>query len=291
MQITANDIQIECEVHGPGDGVPLLLIRGLGSQLIHWPKQFVQGFAELGYKTVIFDNRDVGQSQRCPAEGVTGIAEDILADLEEGRVPKPAYSLDDMAQDAIGVMDSLGIDKAHVFGISMGGAITQILVTCYQERLLSACIVMTAARLKSPDLIQQVLVYPETREEAQDSWVAGHQFWGSHGYSMSEEEIRAEATLAWDRGIDAAGTNRQALATVSAGDRREALKKVDHPCFVIHGAIDTLIPPEMGEEIAQLIPNAELKIIEGMGHVITPKLSPMLVEMVDDFIRRRGLKA
>jgi pimeloyl-ACP methyl ester carboxylesterase len=291
MQITANGIQIECEVYGPDDGVPLVLVRGLGSQLVHWPREFVQGFADLGYRTVIFDNRDVGLSQRCPADGVTGVAEDILAEVRKGALPSPAYSLDDMALDTLGVMDAFGMAKAHVFGISMGGAITQVLVGKHADRLLSTTIVMTAARLISPGLIERVLVYPETREEAQESWIEGHASWGSHGYPMSETEIREQAALAWDRGSDANGVNRQALATMSYGDRREMLTTINHPCFVLHGAIDTLIPPEMGEEIAALIPNSELKIIEGMGHVITPLLSPMIVEMVHDFINRRGLSA
>lgn len=291
MQITANGIQIECEVHGPDDGVPLVLIRGLGSQLIHWPSEFVQGFTDLGYRTIVFDNRDVGLSQRCPADGVTGRAEDILAEIANSGSLKSAYSLDDMAKDTLGVMDAFGVDKAHIFGISMGGGIAQVLVGKHADRLLSTCIVMTAARLISPELIERVLVYPEDRGQSQDSWIAGHAAWGSHGYPMSEEEIRAQAAEAWDRGIDADAVNRQALATMSSGDRRDMLMKIDHPCFVLHGAIDTLIPPEMGKEIAALIPNSELKIIDGMGHVITPLISPMIVELVHDFIGRRGLES
>lgn len=284
MQIKANGIMLEVEEHGPKDGTPLILVRGLGTQLIHWPREFVRGFSDLGYRTIIFDNRDVGLSQRYPAEGVSGDAGDILAAAKAGKVPPPAYAFEEMAKDVIGLMDALGITKAHIFGISMGGGIAQVLAVNHSDRLLTDTIVMTVNVLRAPELLGRVLVWPETREEAQENWLKSDQDYGSHGYPMNEEEIRAQAALAWDRSHDADGVNRQLLATFSADDRREALKSVDLPCLVIHGAIDTLIPPDAGREIAGLIPNAKLEIIEGMGHSITPLLAPVIVGMVDEFI-------
>lgn len=291
MQITCPNVTLEVEEYGPQDGPALILIRGLGTQLVHWPKELFEGFAGLGYRTVIFDNRDVGLSQRFPMDGVKTKAEDILAQIREGITPMSAYSLGDMAQDVISLMDSLGIAKAHIFGISMGGAIAQVLAMDHSDRLLSNTIVMTSARLRGMDLFERVVSYPETRDEAQDNWVKGHAEWGSPGYPMPEEEIRSEAALAWDRGADADGINRQAIATLTAPDRREALKNVTLPCLVIHGEEDTLIPPEMGREIAKLIPACQLEIIKGMGHVITPLLAPKIVEMVNGFIKARGLSA
>lgn len=284
MQIKANGIMLEVEQHGPKDGTPLILIRGLGSQIIHWPAELMLGFADLGYRVVTFDNRDVGLSQRFPIEGRSFTAADIIAEIEKGSMPEPAYALSDMAQDVVGLMDALAIDKAHVLGISMGGGIAQLLAIQHPDRLLSDTIVMTAARLRDPSMIEGLLVHPETRNEAMTNAVANDNFWGSHGYPMTESEIREQAAQAYDRGDDPEGNNRQLLATLSSPDRSALLGDVALPCFVIHGAIDTLIPPDAGREIAALIPNAKLKIVEGMGHVITPKLSSKIVEMVHKFI-------
>jgi len=286
MRLEARGIALEVEAHGPADGPALILIRGLGTQLVHWPQELVRGFAHRGFRTVIFDNRDVGRSARCPAPGVPGDRKRILAALRAGAPPAPAYGLDDMAGDVIGIMDRLGIGRAHVFGISMGGVIAQILAIDHADRLLSACIVMSAARLNDPGLLERLLVEDLDRTAFQDAWVAAHAEFGSPGYPMAEAEIRREAGRAWDRGADAAGVNRQALAIAAAPDRRRELPGVKRPCLVIHGADDRLIPPAAGREIAALIPGAELRIIEGMGHIITPALAPEIVGTVDRFLAR-----
>lgn len=293
MQVTANGITLEVEDHGPRDAPAMILIRGLGTQLVHWPPNFVEGFVKAGFRTITFDNRDVGLSQRCPAPGVPGDADEITARALAGEDIAPAYTLEDMAADVVGLMDALGIDRAHVFGISMGGAIAQILATNHADRLLTDTIVMTACRPLVErgvvqELLPRLLVRPETLDEAQDNWVAGHASFGSPGYPMAEEDIRAEARLAWSRGNDADGVNRQLLATMAAQDRRPRLRHVTTPCLVIHGVDDTLIPAEMGAEIAAHIPESEYVPIKGMGHIITPMLAPEIVSLVSDFIRRRG---
>ncbi|KAA0916804.1 alpha/beta fold hydrolase [Aquicoccus porphyridii] len=293
MKITANDITLEIEDHGPADAPAMILVRGLGTQLVHWPENLVQGFVNSGFRTISFDNRDVGRSQRCPAPGVPGDADEITAKIMAGTDIPPAYTLDDMARDVIGLMDARGIERAHVFGISMGGAITQLLALDHGDRLLSATIVMTAARPllergRIADMLPRLLARPETLDEAQDNWVAGHASFGSPGFPMAEEDIRAEARLAWSRGADAEGVNRQLLATLDAPDRRPRLGGVTTPCLVIHGTDDTLIPVEMGAEIADHIPGSEFHPIKGMGHIITPLLAPQIVSLVGDFIRRRG---
>lgn len=293
MKITANDITLEIEDHGPTNAPAMILVRGLGTQLVHWPENLVQGFVNSGFRTISFDNRDVGLSQRCPAPGVPGDADEITAKIMAGTDIPPAYTLDDMARDVIGLMDACGIERAHVFGISMGGAITQLLALDHGDRLLSATIVMTAARPllergRIADMLPRLLARPETLDEAQDNWVAGHASFGSPGFPMAEEDIRAEARLAWSRGADAEGVNRQLLATLDAPDRRPRLGNVTTPCLVIHGTDDTLIPVEMGAEIADHIPGSEFHPIKGMGHIITPLLAPQIVSLVGDFIRRRG---
>jgi pimeloyl-ACP methyl ester carboxylesterase len=293
MQITANGITLEVEDHGEATNPVLILIRGLGTQMVHWPANFIDGFVRAGFRTITFDNRDIGLSQRCPAPGVPGDPDEIMSRLTAGDDIAPAYGLEDMAADVIGLMDALGIDKAHIFGISMGGAIAQILAINHADRLLTDTIVMTACRplldrAHRADILPRLLVYPETLEEAQDNWVAGHASFGSPGYPMPEDDIRAEARLAWSRGADAAGVNRQLLATLAAHDRRPDLINVKTPCLVIHGVDDTLIPVEFGAEIAAHIPGSDYHAIKGMGHIITPLLAPQIVSLVSDFIRRQG---
>lgn len=291
MQISANGISLEVEDHGNPDDPAMILIRGLGTQLVHWPDNFVQGLVRAGFRCVTFDNRDIGLSQRCPAPGVPVDPDEIKARIEAGEEIAPAYSLEDMAADVVGLMDKLGIARAHVFGISMGGAIAQILALNHADRLLTDTIVMTAARplldrAHRAQILPRLLVYPETLDEAQDNWVAGHASFGSPGYPMPEADIRAEARRAHARGSDAEGVNRQLLATMAATDRRPALAGVTTPCLVIHGVDDTLIPEEFGAEIAAQIPGSEYHALKGMGHIITPLLAPHIVSLVADFIRR-----
>jgi pimeloyl-ACP methyl ester carboxylesterase len=288
MQVKANGIVLEYEEYGPKDGVPLILIRGLGSQLVYWPQKFVQGFTNHGYRTIIFDNRDVGLSQRFAVKGVSHSKSSILEAAKTGNIPPPAYSLDDMAHDVIGLMDALHIPRAHVFGISMGGGIAQLLAIDHAARFLSATIVMTTAKFRGAEMLEILLVEDEDRAAFQETWIEGNKDYGSPGFYATDNYIRTEAGLAWDRGADAAGVNRQTLATIAAGDRRERLKAVALPCLVIHGAVDTLVPPDKGREIATLIPDAKLEIVDGMGHVITPRLAPLIVDMVDRFIKAQS---
>lgn len=288
MQINANGITLEVETHGPETAIAMILIRGLGTQLVHWPQNFIEAFVGKGYRVVTFDNRDVGKSQRCPAADVSGNAEDIIAQVQAGTSPQSAYSLAEMARDVVGMMDAMGIPRAHIFGISMGGAIAQLLTIDHSDRLLSATIVMTAAQLADPSILTRVLSYPMDKDTYIDVSLSGDADWGSPGYPASETFLRDQAALAWDRGYDATGINRQLLAVMTASDRRDALTKVDLPCLVIHGIDDTLIPVAAGRDLAELIPNSEMQLIEGMGHVITPALSQMLVDLVSDFTARRG---
>ncbi|TMV09881.1 alpha/beta fold hydrolase [Ruegeria sediminis] len=298
MQIAANGTRLEVEAHGPDDGAPLILIRGQGTQLAHWPDALVEGFAKAAFRTILFDNRDVGLSQRCPAEGIPSSADAILDLIRAGgELPNP-YGIEDMAADVIGLMDALGISRAHVFGISMGGAILQQICIDHPDRLLSATIVMSACRpfsQRTPGgaaalavLAESLLVRPRSLEEYVEGQVEEHARWGSPGYPMPKAEIRAMAERAYARGVDDEGMNRQVLAVVNATDRRPALRGVALPCLIIHGTDDTLIPVALGEEIAAHIPGSEYRAINGMGHIITPALSPEIVGMVRDFVRRRS---
>lgn len=292
MQIKANGIFLEVQEHGPKTGPALVLIRGLSTQLIHWPANFIQGFVDAGFRTVVFDNRDIGLSQRCPKPGVPDTADAITAAVASGAPIPFAYTLSDMAADVIGMMDALGIDKAHVFGISMGGAIAQTLAIEHSDRLLSDTIVMTAARKIADadvmeDLLPRILSYPETLQQAQDNRVAEDAFNGSPGYPQSEDELRTMARLAFERGSLADGINRQLLAVLSSDDKIEDLSKVNLPCLVIHGQDDALVPVELGAEIAASIPKSEYHAIKGMGHTISASLAPQIIDLVTEFIARR----
>ncbi|WP_050931977.1 alpha/beta fold hydrolase [Aestuariivita boseongensis] len=297
QKIEANGITLAIENRGPHDAVPLILVRGQGSQMAHWPGELIEGFVSAGFRTVMFDNRDVGLSQRFALPGLLGDADEILDLLRRGETPKAAYGIEDMARDVIGLMDALGLDKAHVFGISMGGMITQQVILEAPERLLSATIVMSACRPAAQvgmggqaalvERAEQLLVRTRTREEYLSDQVAEHAKWGSPGYPMPEAEIRAMGGVAYDRGVDADGLNRQVIALSCAPDRRPGLAQSEVPCLVINGEDDTLVPLELGKEIADTIPASEFRAVPGMGHIITPLLAPLIVETVVEFIARR----
>lgn len=284
MHIKANGVRLEYEVYGPDNDPALVLIRGLGSQMVQWPSELIQGFIGCGFRVVTFDNRDAGLSARCPKDGVSGDADDIVARLRVGQMPAHAYSLHDMARDVVGLLDGLEIARAHIFGISMGGAITQILAANHADRLITATIVMSAARF-APDRIEAILVRPLDRDAFIEAALEADRVWGSPGYPLDQTYLRKQAALVFDRGADAHAINRQALATIASGDRTDDLRVIDLPCLVIHGADDALIPPDAGREIASLIPGAELEVVPGMGHTITPSLAPLIVQRVATFLQ------
>ncbi len=297
-QISTNGVSLAIEEHGPAEGPPLVLIRGQGSQMAHWPDALMDGFAQAGFRTIVFDNRDTGLSQRCPRESSPGDPAEILRLLESGVQIPPPYTIGDMADDVIGLLDALGIQQAHFMGISMGGGILQALMLENPERVLSATLVMTACRPLADHsgtdpaaalaLVRSLLSYPQTLAEYQEAQVREHALWGSPGYPMPQEDIRDMAARAYARGVDADGRNRQILAIGGAPDRRPALRDVDLPCLVLHGTDDGLIPIDLGREIAAHIPHSEFHAIDGMGHIITSALAPVIVDMVAGFVRRRA---
>ena len=298
LTVCANGISLAVEDNGAKTAIPLILIRGLGTQMAHWPRELVEGFVDNGFRTVAFDNRDVGLSQRCPANGVPATADEILACLRNGDALPAAYGLDDMARDVIGLMDALDIDRAHLFGISMGGMIAQQLLIKAEERVLSATIVMSSCRPSSErwatggtaqvDVIARLLSRPQKRDEYVAAQIEEHRVWGSPGYPMTPDEIRAVAELAYARGADPDGQNRHVLAAVNAPDLRSKLAITTTRCLVIHGEDDTLIPLEMGREVATTIPRSDFLPVPGMGHIITPKLAPLIVDAVSDFVHAKA---
>ena len=287
MQILANGIVIEYEEYGKKTDPVLILIRGLGSQLIHWPQNLISGFTEVGYRVIIFDNRDIGLSARCPKDGFSYDKENIVKTIDAGKNVVPAYSLDDMALDVIGLMDTIGIDKAHIFGMSLGGAITQVLLINHQARILSAVIVMSSSKLSDQSRIKKIALQHTSKYEYIENAVSENKLWGNSSFPVSENYVRDVSGRAFDRGAESEAVNRQASAVYSFGDRREALKATNLPCLIIHGEDDVLVLPEEGKEISSLIKDSEIKIIGGMGHEITPLLSSTIINLVHDFLSRR----
>ena len=192
-----------------------------------------------------------------------------------------------MALDIIGLMDTIGIDKAHIFGMSLGGAITQVLLINHQARILSAVIVMSSSKLSDQSRIKKIALQHTSKYEYIENAVSENKLWGNSSFPVSENYVRDVSGRAFDRGAESEAVNRQASAVYSFGDRREALKATNLPCLVIHGEDDVLVLPEEGKEISSLIKDSEIKIIGGMGHEITPLLSSTIINLVHDFLSRR----
>ncbi len=282
--IEANGIEIEVEQHAAEGGTPLVLVRGLGSQLIHWPSSLIDGFVKKGFHVITFDNRDTGLSTKFSDHGVpdTAALQQKIVANEPVDVP---YRMQDMASDLVGVLDACGIEKAHVMGISMGGMITQYLALNHADRLLSATIVMSssgAADLPpaSPEVWELLLAEPESHDR---ETVIAHTLmcdyaWYSPSFPFDEEERRDLIGQAYDRCYDPAGVARQYAAVISGRGRAEELSKIDLPILVIHGTADTLIPMEHGRDLAARISGARLVEIEGMGHDLEGDVPDMIID-------------
>jgi pimeloyl-ACP methyl ester carboxylesterase len=263
-----NGIEIWYETFGDPADPPLLLVMGLGGQAIAWADELCRGFVDRGFFVIRYDNRDVGLSTHLEGKP------DPLAAMQarsEGRPVDAPYSLDDLAADAVGLLDHLGIPAAHVVGASMGGMIAQLVAIEHPERVLTLTSVMSTTGeddVGQPDpsvlpvLLQPV---PEGREGAIEQALRVSAAVGSPEH-RDEERIREHAGAAYDRAFDPDGVARQLLATMASPDRAEGLKTVVAPTLVIHGSADKLIDPSGGRRTAELVPGAQFELVEGMGH-------------------------
>ncbi len=275
-KITANGISIEYEETGDKNAPAFLLISGLGSQLIGWPTAFAEMLASEGFRVVRFDNRDIGLSQYFDDQPVPDMA-NVFADLKEGIKPTAPYMLEDMAADAAGLLDALGIDKAHVAGMSMGGMIAQLVAANHPEKCLSMTSVMsTSSRGSLPPGTPEAtavltnVAEDQSREGRARHKVKGKKITGSPGFQASDEELYEEALADIDRAYHPEGQARQYLAIIASGSRTWLLPKITVPTMVLHGDIDPLVPREAGLDTAELIPNASYVEVKGMGHDIPP---------------------
>ena len=286
-KIKANETEIYYEESGPADPPVILLVMGLGAQMIAWPDEFIQGLVSKGYRVIHYDNRDVGMSQRM--EGA--LAPNLVWTMLKARLGLPVsvpYTLGDMAADGIGLLDALGIEKAHVVGASMGGMIVQLMAANHRERLLSMTSIMSSSG--APGLpgaradIQRRFMVKRSPDVSRDDAVAfGTELVCSFSYPDPARPANAHAEMtakAFDRGYYPAGTRRQLLAIIADGSRVERLKKITTPTLVVHGGADPLVPKEGSEDIARHIPGAQLEIIDEMAHDLPPSQVGRMVALI-----------
>jgi pimeloyl-ACP methyl ester carboxylesterase len=286
-QVTANGITIEVEELGDPADPPMLLVMGLGAQLIAWPDGFCRGLADRGYRVVRFDNRDVGLSTK-----FDDAPEPDFAAALGGDTSSAPYLLGDMADDAAGVLDALGIDEAHVVGASMGGMIAQALAIRHPARVRTLCSIMSTTGAPdvgapSGEALTAMLKPPATsRDEAIANSVAVSKVIGSTGFEIDEEELHRRAAAAYDRCFHPVGVVRQLLAILASGDRTDDLARLDVPTTVIHGSVDPLVSPSGGEATAKAVPGAELLVIEGMGHDLPEAAWPTVLDAIEGLTAR-----
>ncbi|HMC06341.1 MAG TPA: alpha/beta fold hydrolase [Solirubrobacterales bacterium] len=279
----ANGIEIAYETFGDSDDPTLLLIMGLGVQMLGWDEELCRMLAERGFRVVRFDNRDVGRSTQV----VGGPRADVMA-AAAGDLRSASYRLDEMAEDCVGLLDHLGAGTAHVVGASQGGMIAQALAIRHPERVLSLTSIMSttgdrAVGQPHPEAIPALLTRPPAdREGFAEFAVGAWRVIGSPGFEPDEEALRARATASFDRGIHPEGTARQLVAILASGDRTAELQKLDLATLVIHGTADVLIDASGGKATAAAIPGARLELIEGMGHDLPRALWPRFVDLIAD---------
>jgi pimeloyl-ACP methyl ester carboxylesterase len=285
----ANGIELCYQEMGDADGEPLLLVMGLATQMLAWDEGFCGLLVERGFRVVRFDNRDIGRSTRIESAGVPR-----RVDMMLGRRASAPYLLRDMAADTVGLMDHLDIESAHVVGASMGGMIAQTMAIEHPERVRSLVSIMsnTGSRWTGMPNRRAMGVLlgrpPRGREAAIERAIKTFGVIGSPGYPLDEERLRDVAGRSYDRGHSAAGVVRQLHAITASGDRTEALRGVRAPTTVIHGNRDVLVRPAGGRATARAIPNARLKMIDGMGHDLPRQLWPVFVEEIAANAARAG---
>ena len=285
----ANGIDIEYDEFGDPNATPLLLVTGLGAQMISWDDAFCEQLAARGFRVIRFDNRDSGLSTRMEAAGPPDMASALNGD------PHPAYMLDDMAADAAGLLDALGIEAAHIVGASMGGFISQLIAINHPGRALSLTSIMSGPSRGegvSPTAEGSALLFrqpPSNPDESIEMAMSGRRLLVGSGDPFDEAFERAKATRAVQRAWYPVGTGRQLLAVLAAEPRLERLHGVRVPTLVIHGKDDILVPIENGRLVAAAVPGARMLELEGMGHDIPKRVWPQIIDAIVETARKAGV--
>jgi pimeloyl-ACP methyl ester carboxylesterase len=298
-RLAANGITLAYDSFGDEAAETILLIAGLGTQMIRWTVPFCRELEARGYRVVRYDNRDTGRSTHFTEHGAIDIAT-LASALTEGRRPELAYTLDDMASDALGLLDALSIRRAHIVGRSMGGMIAQILASEHPSRVLSLTSIMSATgnpgmpSAKPHAMTMMMRPAPDPvldRAGFLDHGVTFAQCIAGNADPFDEEACRA---LLWEearRGRAPGGFGRQLAAMVVAGDRRSRLAAITAPTLVVHGTDDPLFPAGCGEDTAASIPGAEMMLITGMGHDLPPSLYRAIADAIERTARRSSVSA
>ena len=282
-QLQANGISIECETFGDRRNPSILLIMGLATQMIAWPEMFCDMLVKRGFHVIRFDNRDVGLSQKFDGSPTPGRTVGLLRDLFGLKPRRIAYRLEDMADDAAGVLDALGIDKAHVVGASMGGMIAQIVAARHAPRVLSLTSIMSSSGERSMQKLRlrDFLPLLKLRAPRSDAPMPEHVDYlvkvfhtiGSAGHLVDESERRSLIERSVARSIDTSGMARQSAAIAANGSRRELLQSLRLPTLVLHGKKDILVPALAGFDTVMQVRGARVEFIDDMGHDLpTPLL-------------------
>ena len=291
-QITANGISIEYEAYGDKANPPLLLVMGLGAQLTLWPMELVEALVARGYYVIRYDNRDIGLSQKFGTHGIPNFKRVALMRMVGLRARIP-YRLTDMADDAAGLLDALGIAKAHVVGASMGGMIVQLLAVHHADKLLTMTSIMSTTGNRKvppakPEAMKALLNRAPagaTLEQLMPIGLNVSRAIGSPGYPADEARLKERIERDFTRSFYPQGAARQISAIVDDGDRRKRLAKVTTPTLVIHGAADPLVPVEGGRDTAAAIKDAKLLEIDGMGHDLPLELVEQIADAIAEHAR------
>lgn len=285
-------IDIAYETFGDPAGDPLLLIMGLGGPMNWWAPELCTRLAQRGFFVIRFDNRDVGRSSRVP--GSSRLSKKVLLRAYLGDNRHASYALDDMAADGFGLLDQLGIQRAHVTGVSMGGMIAQTMAIARPQRVASLVSVMsTTGRRRvgwqDPRLLPMLLSpVARTQQAYVERALRGWRAISSSVYPIPDEDVIARAIETWQRGYDPVGGARQTLAILAQPDRTAALSRLPMPVAVIHGLADKLVHPSGGRATAAAIPGAELVLVPGMAHDIPPPLYDLFVDVLRRTADRAG---
>lgn len=283
----ANGIEIAYQTFGDPSDPPIVLIMGLGTQMIAWPDALCEDLARRGHHVVRFDNRDAGESTH-----LHGALAPTLVDLLARR-KRPPYTVDDMADDTVGLLDALGLDRVHLVGASLGGFIAQTVALRAPERLHSLTLIMTSTGSRrvgqaDPKLVKRLIAgrVASSREEAMDAVVETFRLIGSKGYALDETHLRDLAARSFDRGYDRAGYRRQLAAATAQRNRTSRLRRLAVPTLVMHGLHDPLIKPSGGLALARVIPEARFVGFNGMGHDLPRPLWPEFADQIEAAVRR-----
>lgn len=295
-QVKANNISLEYDAFGHKKDPALVLIQGLGAQMIEWEEGFCRKLSEENFYVIRFDNRDIGLSEKIESAGIPNIRK-IMENLVLGASVESPYSLVDMADDVAGLLDGLGIEKAHICGASMGGMIAQLTALDHPDKTLSLISIMSntgdpEVGVRGPEADGTLFTPPPAEREGYAEWyVQAWRILGSPGFPFDEDRVRRKGLELFDRSFYPHGFARQFTAVLTNGNRKPRLAKLETPTLVIHGAADPLVPVECGYDTAGAIPGADLLVIEGMGHECPPEAWDQITAKISEHAKKADGRA